>query len=335
MLRAFIITTVIIISYKLPLFAESKIRIAVLDITVENVGMIYGSAIKNLVEEQLFRNDSVDLLERNRIDAVLKEQGFQLTGCTEESCAVEIGKILSAHVMVIGSVSRVKNYNVTLKFVNVQDTRILLVRSAEVETEDEIVDAAKKLSERVSKQIKAISEGKKIIFEDINLLEPYYLMFGLGFSKTIMPAYLEDAAKKSEFSRYGGYTDIFGFYLPLKNERTILGINVNFSSEIFNKSSEYLTVNFYTFSLSSLHFFQSRTGDGFFMRLDTGVAGGISRGSKRSTAFSRQGFSVLGGLGYGFLFSSETRLLFNLTYSFKRIEGDNFNIFSAGAAFLL
>ena len=47
---------------------------------------------------------------------ILKEQGFQQTGCTDASCAVQAGQLLNVKYMIIGSVDRVGNiYSITLK----------------------------------------------------------------------------------------------------------------------------------------------------------------------------------------------------------------------------
>jgi uncharacterized protein YycO len=51
----------------------------------------------------MVRNEKFDVLDRNNMDVILKEQQFQQTGCTESSCAVEVGKIFNTQYMNYGA----------------------------------------------------------------------------------------------------------------------------------------------------------------------------------------------------------------------------------------
>ena len=49
------------------------------------------------------------IVERSEMKRLLDEQKFQYSGCVDISCAVEIGKMLGAKSMVVGSVSKLGN----------------------------------------------------------------------------------------------------------------------------------------------------------------------------------------------------------------------------------
>lgn len=56
----------------------------------------------------------------------MEEQKFQLSGVTDESTAVEIGKLAGADIIVIGSVSYVGNmYYLNIKMIEVETAQIL------------------------------------------------------------------------------------------------------------------------------------------------------------------------------------------------------------------
>lgn len=60
-------------------------------------------------------------LERGRIGEILDEQKFQASGCTEQSCVVEMGQLLGARKMVAGSISRVgETYNMALNVIDIE-----------------------------------------------------------------------------------------------------------------------------------------------------------------------------------------------------------------------
>lgn len=83
-------------------------------------------AINARLRSELVRTSCVVVIERERIDAVLSEQGLQLTGCTDQSCIVRVGQILNAESVVTGSVVRLGTgtYSVDIGIVDVTTGRI-------------------------------------------------------------------------------------------------------------------------------------------------------------------------------------------------------------------
>ena len=56
---------------------------------------------------------------------ILKEQGFQQTGCTNTECAVEAGKLIGVGKIVIGSIFKVeKLYSLDIRMVDVGTGKI-------------------------------------------------------------------------------------------------------------------------------------------------------------------------------------------------------------------
>lgn len=100
-------------------------------------------------------------LERGRIKEVLDEQKFQASGCTDQSCAVEMGQLLGARKMVTGSLSKTGGtYNLTLSVIDIE-TGLVDKNASEVCpdcTEGQLYQLAEKtvlaLSGQPSKKIK-------------------------------------------------------------------------------------------------------------------------------------------------------------------------------------
>ncbi|MDO8806323.1 MAG: CsgG/HfaB family protein [Elusimicrobiota bacterium] len=101
-------------------------------------------------------------LERGRIKEVLDEQKFQASGCTDQSCAVEMGQLLGARKMVTGSLSKTGGtYNLTLSVIDIE-TGLVDKNASEVCpdcTEGQLYQLAEKtvlsMSGRTSKRITA------------------------------------------------------------------------------------------------------------------------------------------------------------------------------------
>lgn len=100
------------------------------------------TSVQRVVTDQLvteFLNKGrYQVLEREQIDRILQEQGFQQSGaCDTEGCLVQVGQLLGVDAMVSGSISRIgKLHVVSVRVTDVQDGRILF--ASQVQTEDGI-----------------------------------------------------------------------------------------------------------------------------------------------------------------------------------------------------
>ncbi len=97
------------------LYEESKradyivvgMSIAVMDFRAKGVSVQIAENISELIRAELINMHSCTVIERSQMGLILKEQGFQETGCTNITCAVKVGKLLSAHKILIGTVMKI------------------------------------------------------------------------------------------------------------------------------------------------------------------------------------------------------------------------------------
>ncbi|MGQ9866412.1 MAG: CsgG/HfaB family protein [Pseudanabaenaceae cyanobacterium] len=99
--------------------ARAQRRIAVLDFDFSNVsspnllstypGISRG--VSDILVDRLVKNGSFRLIERSRIEAVMREQNLGASGRLDAATAAEIGKILGVDAVVIGSVTRLDVQN--------------------------------------------------------------------------------------------------------------------------------------------------------------------------------------------------------------------------------
>jgi hypothetical protein len=65
------------------------------------------------------------VLERGKMENILREQGFQQSGCTITECAVRVGRMLNVQKMVGGSIGRLnKTYAISISMIDVESGRI-------------------------------------------------------------------------------------------------------------------------------------------------------------------------------------------------------------------
>ena len=112
------------------LFAESEnsdiANVAVLMLEVSGgVPETYAASLTDRLRQELFQTGAFNVMERAEMNAILKEIGFQQTGCTSNECVVQAGRILGASDMIAGSVSKMGElHTVTLRVIDVESSEI-------------------------------------------------------------------------------------------------------------------------------------------------------------------------------------------------------------------
>lgn len=94
--------------------AQPRMRIAVLDFEFASTGQTWSwwggvapsQGVSDLLTNKLVDGGAYTLIERSRIQAVLQEQNLALSGRIDPNTAAQVGRILGADAVVIGSVTR-------------------------------------------------------------------------------------------------------------------------------------------------------------------------------------------------------------------------------------
>ncbi len=144
------ISTIILI-FSVPVFfislrAGEKKRVAVMDFTANNTTEAYARIVRNQIEVSLYKTGLFEILERDKMELILKEQGLQVSGCTDTVCAVEIGKLLSVHYVMVGSLDKLGMYLISIKFIDIRKGVVTYADSAGAENDNAIPAALNKLA---------------------------------------------------------------------------------------------------------------------------------------------------------------------------------------------
>ncbi len=86
-----------------------------------------GKGLADFFEHDFGKISSMKVVERDKIDYVLKEQELQQSGAVDLSTAVRVGKILGARYMVFGSITQLddRNTRMVVKVVSVETSEII------------------------------------------------------------------------------------------------------------------------------------------------------------------------------------------------------------------
>ena len=96
----------------LPIYAqvtEGKQTVAVLEFEGRGISQLESKTLTDRLMSEMVNTDAVIMVERNQMDEILNEQGFQQSGCTSSECAAEVGALLGVQNMVSGSFGKLGN----------------------------------------------------------------------------------------------------------------------------------------------------------------------------------------------------------------------------------
>jgi TolB-like protein len=123
-------TIIFLFSIVCLLHAGDRINIAVNDLAVQGIDQSEAAVISERLRVELINTQAFRVMERSQMEAILKEQGLQQSGCTDNSCAVEIGRLLGVEHMIIGTIGRVGSlYTISIRLVNVATGEALYTAS--------------------------------------------------------------------------------------------------------------------------------------------------------------------------------------------------------------
>jgi len=88
------------------------LTLAVSDLAAQGVKESEAVVISEQLRAELMKSPQIRLIERSQMQEILKEQGFQQSGCTSDACAIEVGQLLGVKNMVVGSVGMAGSYTV-------------------------------------------------------------------------------------------------------------------------------------------------------------------------------------------------------------------------------
>jgi len=105
---------------------ENKVKLINPSFIAVGVTNDEASALSDRLRLELFNTMSFTVVERAMMEQILKEQGFQQSGCTTNECIVEVGRLIGVEQIAGGSISKIgSTYSVSARIVSVETGKIL------------------------------------------------------------------------------------------------------------------------------------------------------------------------------------------------------------------
>ena len=196
-------------------------NIAVLDLDPTGIAEADAQFLSERLRTELFETGYYQVIERNKMQEILKEQGFQNSGCTSVQCAVEIGELLNVKGIVAGAIGKIDDiYSISLRLIEVQTGAIM--RTATEDYRGSLSEVLTEVIPRVAGQLAVNYDLPAAMITDLPQVETGYSLavkFGiaiLGYTSSqneaiasfrdSVGASLDDFSNHSTFVFEGIYT---------------------------------------------------------------------------------------------------------------------------------
>ena len=109
----------LIFSFLTSLFGREYI--AIIDFEPIGVSELESKALTQRLTSEMIELGEYQVVERSEMKRLMEEQKFQYSGCVDLKCAVDIGKLIGAKYMVVGSISKIgSTYLIDSRLISVE-----------------------------------------------------------------------------------------------------------------------------------------------------------------------------------------------------------------------
>jgi len=118
-----------IVLFLYPVYAQ-KTNIAILQFDAANITEAEVRILTDRLSAELINIGTYNVVERSVMEEVLKEQGFQQSGCTSNECVVEVGKLVGVEQMISGTMGKIGSiYTISARMIDVQTGSVIAQKS--------------------------------------------------------------------------------------------------------------------------------------------------------------------------------------------------------------
>ena len=134
-------------------FGKERDNIAVINLNPQGISENTAIIVSEFLRHYLLKINKFNVLEREMMEEIIKEQKFQLSGCTTEECAVKVGALLNVEKIVVGSISKLGDkYYITARLVDVESGKVDNSQKLSCSFENELEINCKILASRLSSE---------------------------------------------------------------------------------------------------------------------------------------------------------------------------------------
>ena len=218
-------------------YAQEDIsRVAVIPFDAKGTSQVEAEVMTEMFETELVKTGGFLVIEQNQMDEILKAQAFSLSGCTDESCAIEIGKLLAAEHIIQGSLSRISDqYILNTKILDVTSGANLKAESVTADNLDDMRDYLTLIAYQFADKEPPEELGRLVLDKgDNTLLNRYYALgFVPGGGQFVTGRVGKGAAFLGTFLATAGFTG-WSVWNYLSEKADYDGLGAGLDASVYN-----------------------------------------------------------------------------------------------------
>ena len=139
------------------LFSQDQLRIAIMDFqNLSNISDLdyLEKAIPEILITGLSLSKKIKIVERTRLEEILKEMQLTLSGAVDQERIVEVGKIAGAKAILLGSIIKAgETFRIDSRLIDASTGEVILAEKKEWSSESEVIAAVDLLAEQIIKSL--------------------------------------------------------------------------------------------------------------------------------------------------------------------------------------
>lgn len=126
--------------------SQEKPTLSVLDLEASGLSEQETRLVTDYISSHIAEADLFRVVDRTQRETILNELKFSYSGCTSEDCQLEIGRLLAAAYIVVGSIGSVGDlYLLTLRLIEVETGETNKTKSAEYDDINTLIKSSRSL----------------------------------------------------------------------------------------------------------------------------------------------------------------------------------------------
>jgi len=153
-----------------------ELRVAIMDLAAKDIDESTAHAVSSLIRSDMIDSKLFVMIEREQMNGILQEQGFQQVGAIDPKKAVQMGKLLAANKLMIGEITRMgKSLVITVRIVDIENGVAEYSAKGTAADEEKLQETARKVSKDLILKISGLSESEYIAKRHSVSLMRYYM----------------------------------------------------------------------------------------------------------------------------------------------------------------
>jgi hypothetical protein len=150
--------------------AAEKTTVAFIGLEASGVSEASASGIADTLLDALINTKRFEIVERERLNTLMEEQGLALSGCTTTECFVQVGQLAGASKVIVGKVSKVgETYTANVRVVDVFLGKVELSESAESDSLDGLLSVTRDMAARLAENIPVVGTVVSVSGDTVKL----------------------------------------------------------------------------------------------------------------------------------------------------------------------